>query len=282
MKRLGILIPVIFIFFFQTMSAYAVSNKPIHWGFKKSKNEQPAEAGAEYDLLLDKYGAFYKGSPNHKVVYLTFDNGYENGFTEKTLDILKQENVPATFFVTGHYLKSAPELAKRMVNEGHIIGNHSWSHPDTTQISDEKMINELDRVKQATEEITGQTGMQYLRPPRGILSERTLKVALDAGYIHVLWSVAFVDWQVKNQKGWKYAYDSIMSQIHPGAVILLHTVSHDNVEALEKVIQDLKKRGYVFKSLDDLMMREKVMIPMANKMNREDNISDPTNSSQTE
>lgn len=239
-----------------------VSNKPIHWGFKKSKNEEPAEAGKELDELLEKYDAFYKGDPNKKHIYLTFDNGYENGYTEHFLDVLKKEKVPATFFVTGHYLESAPDLVRRMILEGHTIGNHSYNHPDLTKVSDERLVRELERVRERTEELTGVSHMTYLRPPRGILSERTLKLAKEAGYTHVLWSLAFVDWEVNNQKGWKYAYDNIMKQIHPGAVILLHSVSKDNAEALEKAIQDLKKRGYTFKTLDDLMMEREVKNPI--------------------
>lgn len=239
-----------------TVPVYALSNAPIHWGFKKARDEVPPEAGKNYDELLAKYGAFYKGNPEKKVIYLTFDNGYENGYTEKILDVLKKEQVPATFFVTGHYLETAPELAKRMVQEGHMIGNHSWSHPDFTQISDEKIREELDRVKQKTMELTGQKDMLFLRPPRGIFSERTLKVARDAGYIHVFWSLAFVDWNVNQQRGWEYSYNEIMRQIHPGAVLLLHTVSKDNADALEKAIQDLKKRGYTFASLNDLLLEK--------------------------
>ncbi|MBS4205872.1 delta-lactam-biosynthetic de-N-acetylase [Lederbergia citrea] len=261
MRKWQIIVPILFLVFFNAIDVHAFSNQPVHWGFTKGKNEKQADAGEKYDALLDKYGAFYKGSADEKVLYLTFDNGYENGYTGKILDVLKKEKVPATFFVTGHYLKSAPDLSKRMVNEGHIIGNHSWTHPDMTQISDEKIKMELAKVKEETKKLTGQKNMQYLRPPRGILSERTLKVARDEGYIHVLWSLAFRDWQTNQQKGWKYAYDNIMAQVHPGSIMLLHTVSSDNAEALEKVIKDLKKRGYTFKSLDDYIIKEKIKNP---------------------
>ncbi|MGG1289851.1 delta-lactam-biosynthetic de-N-acetylase [Bacillus smithii] len=237
---------------FMATPASALSNQPIHWGFKKAQNGKPAEAGQEYDELLAKYGSYYKGPSNKKILYLTFDNGYENGYTAQILDVLKKEHVPATFFVTGHYLKTAPELVQRMVKEGHIVGNHSWSHPDLTQVSDEKLKLELKKVKEETAKLTKQKEMNYMRPPRGILSERTLALAKEEGYTHVLWSLAFVDWQTNNQKGWKYAYQNIMAQAHPGAILLLHTVSKDNAEALEKVIQDLKKEGYQFKSLDYL------------------------------
>lgn len=234
------------------------SNKPLHWGFKKAVNEQPAEAGKELDLLLEKYGAYYKDSSDKKVLYLTFDNGYENGYTAKILDILKKEKVPATFFITGHYLKSAPDLVKRMAGEGHIIGNHSYHHPDFTKVSDEKLKQELERVVVETEELTGKKGMTYLRPPRGIFSERTLKLAQELGYTQVFWSLAFVDWKTDQQKGAEYSYDQIMKQVHPGCIMLLHTVSKDNADALENAIKELKKRGYTFKSLNDLMVKREI------------------------
>jgi peptidoglycan-N-acetylmuramic acid deacetylase len=262
MKKWAIwLLVCVIILSFVPASAEAVSNKAIHWGFKRSENHKPPSAGKELDQLLAKYDAFYLGNPNKKEIYLTFDNGYENGYTAKILDVLKEKKVPATFFVTGHYLDTAPDLVKRMVKEGHIVGNHSWHHPDLTQVSNERLRKELESVRKKTEELTGQKGMMYLRPPRGIFSERTMAVARELGYCHVFWSLAFVDWQTNNQKGWKYAYDNIMKQIHPGAVLLLHTVSKDNADALAKAIDDLRKQGYTFKSLDDLMMEKMNLHP---------------------
>jgi peptidoglycan-N-acetylmuramic acid deacetylase len=254
MKRIIKFLAIISIWILTANTSYAaVSNAPIQWGFKKSINEQPVQAGEKMDQLLKNYGAYYKGNPNKKTLYLTFDNGYENGYTDQILDVLKKEKVPAAFFVTGHYLESAPDMVKRMVKEGHIVGNHSWFHPNLTTNSDDDIINEeLNSVRDKTKELTGQKKMKYLRPPRGIFSERTLKVAKEAGYTHIFWSLAYVDWYVDQQKGWQYAYDNIMRQAHPGAIMLLHTVSKDNADALEKVIKDLKKQGYKFKSLDDL------------------------------
>ncbi|RLQ94512.1 delta-lactam-biosynthetic de-N-acetylase [Falsibacillus albus] len=248
-KWIGSLALIFFLAFAQ--SASAVSNQAIHWGFMKGKNGEQGEAGAQLDQLIAKYGAFYKAGKEKKIIYLTFDNGYENGYTAQVLDVLKKEKVPAAFFVTGHYLKSAPDLVIRMVNEGHIVGNHSWGHPDMTQITDDRIRQELQKVKDETARITKQKDMTFMRPPRGIFSERTMQIAKEEGYTHVFWSLAFVDWKVDQQKGWKYSYDNIMAQIHPGAVILLHTVSKDNADALDKVIKDLKKQGYKFKSLDD-------------------------------
>lgn len=237
------------------------SNEPIHWGFKKGKNGKQADAGL-FGQMATEYGAVYMGDPNKKEIFLTFDNGYENGYTEQILDVLKKEKVPATFFVTGHYLKSAEDLVIRMVEEGHIIGNHSYNHPDFTKVSDERLKEELERVQKLTYKITGQKHMAYVRPPRGVFSERTINLAKELGYTHVFWSLAFVDWHTDSQKGWKYAYDNIMAQIHPGAVLLLHTVSKDNAEALERAIQDLKKQGYEFKTLDDLMAQDVFDSPM--------------------
>jgi peptidoglycan-N-acetylmuramic acid deacetylase len=245
-------------FVFVTYSSAYIPNSPYNWGFNKSRNGVPADAGEKYEEMIAKYDAVYKDSPNKKTVYLTFDNGYENGYTDEILDVLKKHHVPAAFFVTGHYLLSAEDLVIRMSKEGHIIGNHSWHHPDMTQVTNERLFKELDKVKKKTEEITGKKGMQYLRPPRGIFSERTMAAAKEAGYVHVFWSLAFKDWNVDAQQGPDYAYQQVMAQIHPGAIILLHTISKDNAEALERIIVELKKQGYKFKSLDDLYMKKEM------------------------
>ncbi|WP_257962529.1 delta-lactam-biosynthetic de-N-acetylase [Bacillus sp. UMB0893] len=232
----------------------AVSNRPINWGFEKSRNHQSAEPGQPLRDLLKKHDAFYMGDPTQKYIYLTFDNGYENGYTASVLDVLKKRKVPAAFFVTGHYLLDQPQLVKRMAAEGHIVGNHSWHHPDLTKVSDERLRKELDSVRVKTEELTGYQGLNYLRPPRGVFSERVLSLSKELGYQPVFWSLAFVDWHTNAQKGWRYSYDQIMAQIHPGCILLLHTVSKDNAEALDQAIEDLTKQGYIFKSLDDLMI----------------------------
>ncbi|MGM9929013.1 MAG: delta-lactam-biosynthetic de-N-acetylase [Bacillus sp. (in: firmicutes)] len=235
-----------------------LSNKSYGWGFVKSKDGVPADAGAELNAIVKKGGAVYKGKPDKKVVYLTFDNGYENGYTPHFLDVLKKHKVPGIFFVTGHYLKSAPDLAKRMVAEGHIIGNHSWHHPDLTTMTRKEIIKELDSVQEETAKLTGQKHMHYLRPPRGVFSERTMDIAKSLGYTHVFWSLAYKDWDVKNQKGADYAYEQIMKQVHPGAILLIHTISKDNSDAMERVIVDLKKQGYTFESIDQLFVDQEL------------------------
>lgn len=224
------------------------------WGFQPSKDETVPDVGIYGEMIKD-YLAFYVDFTDEKHIYLTFDNGYEQGYTEGILDVLKKHDVPATFFVTGHYVETEPELVKRMVNDGHIVGNHSYTHPDFTTMSKEEMKKELDLVEEAVARVSDQKETIYLRPPRGTFNENTLKWASELGYIHVFWSVAFKDWEVDQQRGWEYAYNQMMTQVHPGAIFLLHTVSKDNAQALEKAIIDLKKRGYSFKSLDDLLLK---------------------------
>ncbi len=254
MKRFRIV--TIFVLLFTLIPVLAVDaykNAPHHFGFKKSKGGQLPSIDEEgFKGIMEKHGAIFLADTSKKEIYLTFDNGYENGYTAKILDTLKTKQVPAVFFVTGHYIKDQPALMKRMAQEGHLIGNHSWSHPDMTQISDSKIKEELEKVSTAVTQVTGQQKVSYLRPPRGIFSERTLAVSKGLGYTSVFWSIAYKDWDTKAQRGWKYAYDNFMSQLHPGAVILLHSVSSDNAEALAKIIDDTRKQGYAFKRLDQM------------------------------
>lgn len=225
------------------------------WGFKPTNNEKRPDVGV-YEEIIENHLAYYAQFTDEKNIYLTFDNGYEQGYTEAILAILNKHDVPATFFVTGHYVESEPALVKQMVEDGHIIGNHSYYHPDFTTMDKSTIAKELQKLDEAVANITRQKTTVYVRPPRGTFNEKTLKWIEELGYIHMFWSVAFKDWEVNKQRGWQYAYDQLMEQIHPGAIILLHTVSKDNAEALEKAIIDLKKRGYHFKSLDDLMIDE--------------------------
>src|SRR5699024_12185774 len=143
-------------------------------------------------------------------------------------------------------------------DEGHIIGNHSYHHPDFSILTKEAMQKELEDLAEKVGEVSDQKDLKYLRPPRGIFSEQTLEWANELGYIHIFWSLAFKDWETSNQKGWRYAYEEVMEQIHPGAIVLLHTVSKDNAEALAALITDLKEEGYQFKSLDDLVLRDHI------------------------
>jgi len=200
--------------------------------------------------MIHTYSGIYM-SDTPRSLYLTFDEGYENGYTEKILDVLKENNVPAAFFVTGPYLEKEEALVRRMVNEGHIVGNHTVHHPSLPQVeSTEKVKEEILGLQTLCKEKYG-VDMKFFRPPRGEYSERTLKITEDLGYTSVFWSFAYKDWDVKAQKGTEYAYEQIMKGVHDGAVLLLHAVSKDNAEVLDRVIKELKSKGYRFKSLED-------------------------------
>ncbi|WP_425495973.1 delta-lactam-biosynthetic de-N-acetylase [Paenibacillus lemnae] len=230
--------------------------RTFHFGFKKSVGGKLPSIDEEgFKELLKKHGAVFMGDPAKKDLYLTFDNGYENGFTPAILDTLKAKKVPAAFFVTGHYVKTQADLLKRMTAEGHIIGNHSWSHPDVSAISADKLKEELSRVKQEVSNVTGQQEMKYLRTPRGIFNERSLAVSREMGYTNVFWSLAYMDWDVNAQKGASYALQKVTAQLHPGAVLLLHSISRDNTEALGAIIDEARRQGYEFKSLDQMETR---------------------------
>ncbi|GAA0288890.1 peptidoglycan-N-acetylmuramic acid deacetylase [Gracilibacillus halotolerans] len=225
------------------------------WGYKKNSNNEPPEVG-KYGQILEEHGGFYMDPSGDKHVYLTFDNGYEAGFTEQVLDVLKEKDVPATFFLTGHYVDDQPALVKRMIKDGHIIGNHSDDHIDFTTASKEKFTEDVERLTEKIIKTAPEATVQYIRPPKGTFNENSLKWANELGYIHMFWSVAFVDWNEGEEKGWEHAYQQVMDQIHPGAIVLMHTVSRDNAESLEHLIDELRKQGYTFKSLDDLMLKQ--------------------------
>ena len=235
-------------------------DRSYHFGFKKSRNgELPSIDEEGFKAILQKHGAIFTGDTGRKELYLTFDNGYENGYTAPILDVLKAKQVKAAFFVTGHYVKDQPELVKRIAQEGHLIGNHSWSHPDMTGISDDRIKEELGRVQAGVAELTGQKEMRFMRPPRGIFSERLLSKSRAYGYTNVFWSIAYKDWDVRQQQGPEHAYRMVVSQLHPGAVILLHSVSKDNAAALGRIIDEARRQGYEFQSLDRLVQSTAAM-----------------------
>ncbi len=225
----------------------ALSNETVAWGLKKNKGAAP-EVDAQAAALLERYGGVYKTN-EEKTLYLTFDEGYENGYTAQILDVLKKTGVPAAFFITGDYLKSQPDLVRRMAEEGHNVGNHTLKHPSMPSVtSDKALAEEILSLSEAYTELTGKK-MTLLRPPMGEFSERTLAITKDLGLKTVLWSFAYVDWQRDAVHGAQYAYDRIVPYMHDGAVLLLHAVSKDNADALERVILQLQADGYRFKAL---------------------------------
>lgn len=238
------------------ISVYHAEAKDIGWGIPKGENHEQPWAGKEFDEIVRQNDAYYIGSADEKVIYLTFDCGYENGNTPLILDVLKKHEVPALFFVTGHFLDENADLVKRMANEGHIVGNHTWHHPDLAKVTKEKFNEELQLVEDKYKEITGQEMVRYLRPPEGHFNQQMLDFAKERGYYTILWSLAYMDWNVDQQKGADYAYNQILARIHPGAIILMHSISSDNAECLDKLIPELQKEGYEFKSIQYLMTED--------------------------
>ncbi len=230
---------------------YSIDNKGAGWGFKKIEGKEP-DIPADVVGMLEKYDAYYMDKSREKVLYLTFDEGYENGYTGQILDTLKKCKVPAAFFVTGSYYDREKDLIKRMVDEGHIVGNHTENHPNMHKLADgEKMKEELKILDDKYYADFGEH-MKYMRPPEGEYSERVLAVAKDAGYKTMFWSFAYKDWIKDANMGADYAFDSVTPYLHSGAIILLHAVSRDNADALESIINYARERGYEFKSLDAL------------------------------
>lgn len=202
---------------------------------------------------LKQYDAYYVGKPDEKVIYLTFDCGYENGNTEAILDALKKHNVPATFFVVGHYVESAQDLLKRMVEEGHTVGNHTYHHPDMSAISDLSAFQkEMDDVANAFKEVTGTDMAMYYRPPQGKYSTNNLNMAKQLGYSTFFWSLAYVDWNVDKQPSHEEALSKLTERVHPGAVVLLHNTSKTNGEILDELLTKWEEMGYSFGTLEEL------------------------------
>ncbi len=227
-----------------------ISTKVINHSFGVSKNSQPHEISVNNQKLYEKYGALCLDTTGEKVIYLTFDCGYENGCTEKILDTLKEKKVPAAFFVTLPHVKSCPELIARMVNEGHIVGNHSVNHPNFSTISRSKMAEEIEGLDNYLRSHFGYSA-PYFRFPEGACSESALDLVQNLGYTSVFWSSAYADWDTKNLKGKQYAFETVTSRLHPGCVLLLHAVSQDNADALGDIIDYAQSQGYKFKSLSE-------------------------------
>ena len=239
-----------------TLATSAKVNSPENWGLGfGQEGSQPSGNASAAELA--KYNAYYVGNAQDKVIYLTFDAGYENGNTAPILDALKKHNVTATFFVVGHYLESAPELVMRMVEEGHTVGNHTYHHPDMSAISDrETFAKEMNDVAALYQEITGQEMTAFYRPPQGKYSTENLKMAQEMGYTTFFWSLAYVDWYQDKQPTHEEAFDKLLSRIHPGAIVLLHSTSQTNGEIMDELLTKWEEMGYTFKSLSDLVQQQ--------------------------
>lgn len=231
-------------------AAVAVSTD--NWGlFFPTEGQSPVGNATVEELA--QYNAYYLGDTSQKVIYLTFDCGYENGYTASILDTLKKHNAPAAFFVVGNMIESAPDLIRRMVAEGHIVGNHTYHHPDMSSISDQAAFQkELESLEALFQETTGQTMSKYYRPPQGKYNVENLRQAKALGYKTILWSLAYVDWYVDDQPTPEQAYSKLLPRIHDGAIVLLHSTSRTNAEILDELLTKWEEMGFSFASLDQL------------------------------
>lgn len=240
--------------------SYAVSDPGNSKGLstkKQSHSHGPASGGkAHYTVVafqqeFEKYGALTLDTSGEKVLYLTFDCGYEyENLTNKVLDVLEEKGVSATFFCTLDHIKKETDLIARMIKEGHIVGNHSTTHPSFASIDRSKMAKEIEQTENYLRENFGYAA-KYFRFPAGEYNQSALELVQSLGYMSVFWSVAYDDWDTSKVRGKDYAVEKVMSRLHPGAVILLHSVSKDNAQALGEIIDKAREQGYTFRSLEN-------------------------------
>ena len=230
----------------------ALSTKKIEWGIKRGKDHAQPDLGSENLRIINEFNGMAMGSDEYKYLYLTFDNGYEAGYTEQILDVLKENDVKATFFITGQYLKTSEDLVKRMIDEGHIVGNHTVNHKSMPSCTNETIKEEVMTLHQNVYEKFNYE-MKYMRPPKGEYSEASIAYTNTLGYTTVMWSFAYDDWVEDNQGREEYAKSKIYDNLHNGEIMLLHATSKDNANILDEVIKEIKNQGYEFKSLDEFV-----------------------------
>ena len=222
------------------------------WGLSFRQEGAPPIGTAGKDQL-EQYDAAYIGDTTQTVLYLTFDAGYENGCTEKILDVLKAHEVKAAFFLVGNYIEKNADLVRRMADEGHTVGNHTMHHPDMSAISDrEAFTKELQGLEELYKQTTGKDLPKFYRPPQGTYSEENLKMAKERGYKTVFWSLAYVDWNNDAQPTKEQAFEKLLPRTHPGAVVLLHSTSKTNAEILDELLTKWKEEGYRFGRVEEL------------------------------
>ena len=231
-------------------SSQGLSNKKIGWGIKRADNHKQPDLGSENKKLLEEYNGIAIGNTEKKVIYLTFDEGYEAGYTTQILRTLKENQVTATFFITAHYANTQSDLIQQMIEEGHIVGNHTVNHKSMPELSEDEIKSEvMDLHKVMYEKFNYE--MKYIRPPKGEFSERTLSITNSLGYKNVMWSFAYEDWNEKQQPDIEQAKTKILKNLHNGEIMLLHGNSKTNTDILDSIIKEAKNMGYEFKSLDE-------------------------------
>ena len=235
---------------FQLLPGQAVAAGSWGLSFQKEGSAPKGPATADELAALD---AAYLGDTGSKTVYLTFDAGYENGCTAKILDVLKKHNAPAAFFLVGHYIEKNPDLVRRMVAEGHTVGNHTMHHPDMSKIAEKSAFQkELQDLEALYQQVVGSPMPKYYRPPQGNYSESNLTQAKELGYKTVFWSLAYVDWVSDRQPTAEYAFSKLLPRTHDGAVVLLHSTSSTNAAILDELLTKWESLGYRFAPIEEL------------------------------
>ena len=236
------------------LASSGICDKERAWFFTRPTDEV-ASPGWEGGFDLENYNTYFLGDTSKKEIFLTFDEGYENGFTAPILDVLRDKNVPAAFFVTKPYLKEHPDLVRRMIDEGHIVGNHTMRHKSSPTLTNEELAQELKGVADYFKENFDADIPKFFRPPMGEYSERVLDVIKNEGYATIFWSFAYADWHRDKQPTKEYAHKKVVEGLHNGAILLLHAVSSANAYALADIIDSAREMGYEFKSLYELEAR---------------------------
>ena len=237
--------------FTQKQIAVPSSSQSSSWGLSFQEEGKRPVGNASIQELAS-YNAYFAKDTQEKILYLTFDCGYENGNTPLLLNALKKHNVKATFFVVGNFIRDNGDLIKEMVQEGHIVGNHTLTHPDMSGISSlNDFRKQLEGVENLYKETTGESMTKFYRPPQGIYSTANLSMAKELGYKTFFWSLAYVDWYQDKQPTREEAFDKLLTRIHPGAIVLLHNTSSTNGQILDELLTKWKEMGYTFGTLND-------------------------------
>lgn len=230
--------------------ANTLNNDILAWGFRRGENHEQSTLDTASEKVIKDYDGIAMGNKESNFVYLTFDCGYEQGYTEKILDVLKENNVKATFFITAHYLNTSSDIVKRMIEEGHIVGNHTVNHKCLPNLSDEEIKKEIMDLHNAVFEKFGYE-MKYFRPPKGEFSQKVIDIVTKLNYTTVMWSSAYDDWDNEKQNREEYGKNKILDNIHNGCVLLLHATSKDNSIILDDVIKKTREMGYEFKNINE-------------------------------
>lgn len=235
------------------LSITTVNSKSFGWGFSKNNNHTQPYIGS-YEQEIADTNSYYVGDKDQKIVYLTFDAGYDNGNLIKILDVLDEKDVVGTFFITGDFLTRFSDLVIEINNRGHNVGNHTWSHKNITKLNSNEIKEELEKVEAEYKKLTGKSIDYYFRPPEGVFNNESLKVIKELNYSTIFWSIAYKDWDTNKQGNVDKAVSSVINNLHNGAIILLHTVSEDNVKALPIIIDQIRTNGYEIASIDNLVV----------------------------